>query len=99
MAENEKWEYMPRFCYAHIETEGVKEFLKQRWPNWKNPPMYTPQTMIPDLNRWGEDGWELVHMEPVPSVGGKGDVGFPIGGTGGTSWSNVYFCVFKRRKQ
>jgi hypothetical protein len=50
--------------------------------------------MIPELDELGAAGWELVHMEPVPKVGGKGDVLF--GSV--PRWSNDYFCVFKRPK-
>jgi hypothetical protein len=54
--------------------------------------------MAPILNKLGEDGWELVHMEPVSAVGSNGDVGFQHGGSASfTTWSNVYFCVFKRK--
>jgi len=49
---------------------------------------------MPELNKLGEEGWELVHMEPVAKVGNKGDV--LIGPN--YRWSNIYFCVFKRRK-
>jgi len=92
----EKWEYLTEFVFADIENEGVKAFLQERSPNWKNLPKYVPQTMIPHLNTLGERGWELVHMEPVAGVGKNNDVWFT--GTN-SSWSNVYFCVFKRRKQ
>lgn len=95
----EEWEYFTEFMYANIENAGAEEFLQRTFPNWKNPPVYTPQTMIPHLNGMGKQGWELVHMEPVQIVGKKGDVGFGMGGSGTTHWSNVYFCVFKRRKQ
>jgi hypothetical protein len=92
----ERWEYLTEFVWANIETKGIKEFLRQRWPDWKNPPKFTPETMIPQLNAWGEQGWELVHMEPVAGVGRNGDVSF-TGDVG--SWSNVYFCVFKLRSK
>jgi len=90
----EKWEYWTGFLWANIESEGAREFIKKRWPDWKNPPKHAPQTMIPKLNNFGEEGWELVHMEPVALVGGSYDILF-----GGPDWSNAYFCVFKRRKQ
>ena len=94
----EKWEYWSGFLWADIEDKNVKEFIQQRWPDWKKPPRFTPQAMMPALNVFGEQGWELVHMEPVAAVGEKGDVLF--GGAPGRpySWSNAYFCVFKRRK-
>ncbi len=90
----EKWEYLTEFVWADIKTEGVKEFLQQRWPNWRNPPQFTPETMMPHLNTRGEKGWELVHMEPVAMVADDGKVYF----TGDMGYlSRVYFCVFKRR--
>jgi hypothetical protein len=95
----EQWEYWTTFCWANIENPGAREYLKKKAPNW-NPPKFTPQTMIPDLNAYGEKGWELVHMEPVAEVGNNGDVAFVHGAEVTVrTWSNVYFCVFKRRKQ
>ena len=91
----EKWEYLTEFVWADIKTEGVKEFLKQSWPNWKKPSRFTPETMIPQLNARGEQGWELVHMEPVQDVANDGMVLF-FGSK--CDHSNVYFCVFKRRR-
>ncbi len=93
----EQWEYMTRFTYAHIDNDGAKEYLEQIFPNWQNPPKFAPQTMVPSLNSWGVEGWELVHMQPVMSVGKNGDVGFSGGNGPAYHWSNVYFCVFKRR--
>jgi hypothetical protein len=91
-----RWQYWTGFIYSDIRHEGAMEFLRREWPKW-NPPKYTPQAMIPELNALGEQGWELVHMEPVPEVGGNADVGFVSGGEGShTHWSHAYFCVFKR---
>jgi hypothetical protein len=84
------WEYFTCFLYANAENQ--REFFKRRWPNW-NPPQYAPQAMIPKLNELGQEGWELVHIEPVASVGKNYDVFF-AGAI--NSWSNCYFCVFKR---
>lgn len=95
----EKWEYWTQFLWANIENKGVQEYVKKRWPNW-NPQKYAPHLMIPELDELGEAGWELVHMEPIHSVGKNYDVGFDTGGGSAaiTHWSNVYFCVLKRRK-
>jgi hypothetical protein len=90
----EQWEYLTKFVTADIKNEGASDFLKRFRPNWKNPPPYTPETLIPELDDLGTQGWELIHMEPVARVGKKGDVLFTSGG----DWSNSYFCVFKRRK-
>ena len=88
----EKWEYLTRFLYADARSKETKEYVKNRF-EVKKPPRFTPEAMIPELDALGEDGWELVHMEPVAGVGGKGDVRFENG-----KWSNVYFCVFKRMR-
>ena len=94
----EQWEYMTKFVYAHIDNPDAREYLKETFPNWNNPPKFTPQTMLPELNNWGAAGWELVHMEPVQGVGKNADVLFNYGGDMPyRNWSNVYFCVFKRR--
>lgn len=89
----EKWEYMTKFTYASISKHGAKEFIANNWPDWE-PAQYAPQTMVPELNQWGADGWELVHMQPIAAVGTNEDVLF----NGEYSrWSSAYFCVFKRR--
>jgi len=89
----EKWEYWTGFLWADIENEGAKELIKKIWTDWREPPRNAPQTMIPQLNNFGEAGWELVHMEPVRRVG-RIDYRVYFSGEEG---SNVYFCVFKRR--
>ncbi len=89
----EQWEYLTRFLEAEV-TKEVKEYLKQNFAV-KRPPRFTPESMIPELNELGAQGWELVQMQPVAKVGSKGNVFF----SGEIpKWSNVYFCVFKRRK-
>ncbi len=90
----ETWEYVTEFVCASIESKSSKEFLQERWPDWKNPPKFTPETMIPRLNGWGDQGWELVHMQPV-ALGKNSDVFFPGSYEVYSCW---YFCVFKRRK-
>ena len=91
----ERWEYLTKFIKADVKNPGVSEFFKSYRPNWKNPPAYTPEAMMPELDDLGNQGWELVHMEPVAKVGSKGDV--MVSGDS-SYWSNTYFCVLKRRK-
>ncbi len=91
----EKWEYLTTFVSASVDKEGVKQFLERRWPAWDSPPKFAPQAMMPELNALGEDGWELVHMQPV-WIGKNYDVhnyGYSY------HYTNVYFCVMKRRMQ
>ncbi len=90
----EKWEYHTVFLYANVENPGAKEFLTKRWPNWK-PTHYSPQILIPDLNTWGEQGWELVHIEPV--IRDRDDQVVFAGYS--DQHSNCYFCALKRRKE
>ncbi len=93
----EKWEYLAEFVWAEADLQGVREYLQQRFHDFK-PAGYSPETMIPHLNSRGEAGWELVHIEPVAKVGENRDVGFASNVAGGAIWSHTYFCVFKRRK-
>ncbi len=51
----QRWEYQTRFIWAHIDTKGVKEYLHQKWSNWK-PHKFSPETMIPDINALGREG-------------------------------------------
>lgn len=88
----EKWEYLTTFFEAKATKKEIKTYLKEEL-DVKKPKRYAPESMIPALNELGDEGWELIHMEPVAGVGGKGDVKFE-----GGRWSNMYFCVFKRRK-
>jgi hypothetical protein len=90
----EQWEYWPTYFEAKANKKEMREYLKSKIPGLKRrPPKFMVESLMPELNEMGEQGWELVHMEPVPSLGKKGDVLF-----GSREWSNVYFCVFKRRK-
>lgn len=86
----EKWEYMTRFFEASANDDDTKAFIESRFQ--KKPKKHSPEALIPQLNALGEQGWEVIHMEPVPGVGRKEDVGFD------RSWSSTYFCVLKRRK-
>jgi hypothetical protein len=90
----EKWEYFTTFIEASVKKEN-KDYLKQRLPDKKKLPKFSPESMMPELDKLGDEGWELVHMEPVAKVGGNGDILFD----GAPRWSNRYFCVFKRQKR
>lgn len=89
-----KWEYLTLFLEASTRDKEVKEYVKRRFPAKKRIHRHAPESMIPDLNRLGAEGWELVHMEPVPKVGGNEDILFNAG-----EWSHHYFCVLKRLKE
>ena len=94
MAPVQQWEYLTTFVEADAAREV--EFLSHL-RDWKEGmPDFTPEALMPRLNSFGADGWELVHMQPV-AVGRRADV-LVQDGSGNRVWSNTYFCVFKRLK-
>ena len=89
----EKWEYTTLLIHASLEDKGVKEYLAKRYPGWK-PAKYAPESLDVYLNKLGEQGWEMVTMQPVAGVGANRDIQFA-----GYSdmYSSAFFCVLKRR--
>jgi hypothetical protein len=88
-------EYLTTFLAADARQE--EPFLLQM-KSWKSGiPPYTPEALIPRLNALGDDGWEIVHMQPV-KVGDNADVLVADGGSSTRMWASSYFCVFKRPK-
>jgi len=94
--EIEKWEYQLRILYADITHQGVTEYLKKQYPDWK-PSRYSPEALEKYMDEQGERGWELVHMEPIYGSGNNADIYWQGGAVPG--YSHAYFCVFKRRKR
>lgn len=75
------------------EAKQEEDFLRQM-RDWKNDiPAFAPEALIPRLDALGQQGWELVHMQPIIS-GGRGDI--LVHSDGMRYWTNTYFCVFKR---
>jgi hypothetical protein len=94
--EREKWEYWTGFLEADVNDPGAKEYLQNQW-EMTNPPKYTPFALMPELNRMGESGWEIIHIEPV-HAGKNADILVHVSGETSRMWSHTYFCVAKRRK-
>ena len=88
----QRWEYTTVVLFASTQNKGASQYLKQRWPNF-NPSIYAPETLIPDLNIYGEAGWELISIQPVDQ-GKNGDI--RVNGDIGM-WTNKYLCAFRRR--
>jgi hypothetical protein len=84
-----QWEYLTIFVEARATDKQMKHFIRENFD--KKARKHSPESMIPELNDLGRDGWEMIHMEPLPRVGGKEDVLFDT-----NNWSSTYFCVFKR---
>ena len=85
------WEYRTMFVQAEAEREMAYLMETRSWK--EGVPRNTPEAMIPQLNGFGAQGWELVHMEPV-FVGRNADV--IMMGDSTNRWTSTYFCVFKR---
>ncbi len=89
-----RWEYFTTVVEANTASRETRSFLKARFPGRRRMPRFAPESLMLALDKFGQEGWELVHMEPVARVGSKGDILFP--GSGAPRWSRAYFCVFKR---
>jgi hypothetical protein len=92
----ERWEYWTCFLEANAERE--QDFLAETL-QWKRIPKYAVESLVPQLDRYGRDGWELVELRPV-ALGINHDVlMFDVkgGAMSGADWTHVYLCAFKRR--
>jgi len=89
----EQWEYLTRFLEADMRQTAVSEYVSDL--EIEKAPIYSPEALMPELNRLGAKGWELVQMQPV-HVGNNYDI-LMHDGSGTNRWTNKYFCVFKRR--
>lgn len=89
----QQWEYLTQF----LEADAVREAdVLEQMRDWKNGiPAHAPEALVPRMNALGEQGWELVHMQPV-RVGQKQDV--MAFDASGRMWTSTYFAVFKRPK-
>ncbi len=85
-----QWEYLTLFLEADKRGADSLAYSIES----KELASYSPELMMPELNRLGAKGWELVHMQPA-FVGSNEDVLMHEGG-GMRRWTNKYFCVFKR---
>ena len=89
----DRWEYLT--CYIAADVPAARAAGNLTDVEAERLGRYAPEALIPELNRLGEKGWELVHMTPV-FVGSNEDVLVDEGG-GMRRWTNTYFCAFKRR--
>ncbi|MFN8466331.1 MAG: DUF4177 domain-containing protein [Caldilineaceae bacterium] len=84
------WEYLSTILTADINYPGAWNATQEAVAGWDNPPVYTSEALIPQLNYYGRQGWELVSLQPV-QIGKDGEVR-------ATSGTNSYLAVFKRRQ-
>jgi len=99
----ERWEYFCEVVEADMSVAGVKEHVRAKARGFENSPRYSPVALTLRMDIWGDQGWELVHMEPIPKVGGNHDIGYYESvrsmNPNFYNWSRAYFCVYKRLKQ
>lgn len=87
----EQWEYLSIFLEANASNDEMKQYIEARFG--KQAKKYSPEALIPDLDKLGAQGWELLQIDPVGRVGrGENIQQDPY------SWTATYFCVFKRRR-
>jgi hypothetical protein len=88
----EQWEYFTTL----IETEmaQIDAHTEAMIPSDQDHPKYSPYATMPELNRLGQKGWELMSMQPV--IAGKNH-DILVHPNNFTYWSHTYLCVFKRR--
>lgn len=86
----QRWEYLTATFSTSVEGAPipVRDDVPQDITT-----KYSPYALIPQLNQLGDQGWELVTIEPVV-IGRNGDVVVPDAGS--ARWGRDYFCCFKR---
>jgi hypothetical protein len=89
MTEPVRWEYWSGILDAEPWRKIKDDYEETQLPR------YSPQWLMPKLDSLGDEGWELVHMEPVV-VGSNADV-LMIDTM--RTWTHSYFCVFKRPRR
>ncbi len=86
----QQWEYYTTFLEARMDQ--VETWSEAMIPDERHP-KFSPYAIMPELNRLGRKGWQLMHIEPV--IAGKNhDV--LLHPNSMVYWANTYFCVFKR---
>lgn len=90
---HERWEHL--IVLLEADAQKQQAYLQQHWPG-RQFPMYTPEALIPRLDAYGNQGWELIAIQPV-IMGRNGDM--QVVGNAGNPWTNKYLCTFKRRKR
>jgi hypothetical protein len=86
----QRWEYSTTLLEA--QAAKAPDYLAARFPGWK-PERNSPEALIPALNAWGLEGWELVSIQPV-YAGTNSDL--LVHEREISRWSSTYLCAFKR---
>lgn len=93
----QKWEYLTTLLQA--ESEKQLPWLQEHYPDIKKFAKYAYLALIPQMDKLGEEGWELVSCEPV-KYGDNLDLMIAVNVYGQMNpWTYTYLCVFKRPKE
>ena len=87
----ETWEYFTTTLVTDTDETPVP--ISDEIPPGDHP-KYSVYTLIPQLNAFGDRGWELVSLDPV-QVGRNGDL--RACDASSNQWTYTYFASFKRR--
>jgi hypothetical protein len=58
----EHWEHL--VVTLEADAKKAEEFLRSKWPGGRFSP-YAPESLIPQLDDLGRQGWELASAQPV----------------------------------
>ena len=86
------WEYFT--TTISTDDPNLEVPIQDNIPRKASYPTYSTYKLIPQLNYFGSQGWELISIEPVQQ-GRNGDLRIPD--TAGGQWTYTFFVAFKRR--
>ncbi len=93
----QKWEYLTLLMTSEVEPESAAA-LRRRFPEDKRFAKFTPAALIPQLDEWGEEGWELMSAQPV-RTGDNEDIYISASSGMQMLFTHTYLCIFKRPKE
>lgn len=88
----ERWEYWIATLVADADAE--REYLEATWPDGRVAKC-DAAALIPELNAYGREGWELASLHPVVFGRDASVIIAPWGLQG--RFTNSYLCAFNRR--
>ena len=88
----EQWEYHTAIIWAHEDNPGAREYVVRHRPGEKVG-KFSPVNLVPELDRLGKQGWELVTLQPIVMTA---DMAIMLSDSTPQA-SNVYFVAMKRR--
>ncbi len=93
----QQWEYFSVLVDA--DTQRVPDYIADHFPNWQVG-RFSPLALIPYLNDYGAQGWELISAQPVANGTDEAILmhNAAPGGQAARIWTHTYLCIFKRAR-